>query len=234
MTQAAAVPRSVPRSPSASEAWLDDGQSIVARRDSALWALGDHLLAPPEDMGPMVDADLAERLGATPGLLRTARWIARRFPEGKRRKGPRFGPSHHFEVAALPDDVALPLLDRALKESWTVVHLRLEARAAAAGLQAEQLAAARQRNALSADWSTEARHTERDLHKLAMDTAVTLRSMQAAVDTLAQHPGRGAAHGNRVRGVVDRVRAIFVAVEHAIGEFMADDHLAGLQRGATT
>ena len=138
-------------------------------------------------------------------------------------------------MAALPDDVALPLLDRALEEGWTVVHLRLEARAAAAGLQAEQLAAARQRNALSADWSTEARHTERDLHKLAMDTAVALRSMQAAVDALAQHPGRGAAHGNRVRGVADRVRTIFAAVEHAIGEFMADDHLAGLQqRGATT
>ena len=231
MIQSAAVPRSVPRSPTARERWLDEAQSIVGRRDSALWALGDHLLAPP-DMNPVVDAELAERLGATPGLLRTARWIARRFPEGKRRTGPRFGPSHHFEVAALPDDVALPLLDRALEEGWTVVHLRLEARSAAAGLQAEQLAAARQRNALSADWSTEARHTERDLHKLAMDTAVTLRSMQAAVDALAQHPGRGAAHGNRVRGVVDRVRAIFAAVEHAIGEFMADDHLAGLQKGA--
>ena len=235
MTQSAAVPRSVPRSPTAHEQLAR--RWPVHRRPPRLRALGAG--RPPAGAagghGPgHGDADLAEHLGAAPGLLRTARWIARRFPEDKRRKGPRFGPSHHFEVAALPDDVALPLLDRALEEGWTVVHLRLEARAAAAGLQAEQLAAARQRNALSADWSTEARHTERDLHKLAMDTAVALRSMQAAVDALAQHPGRGAAHGNRVRGVVDRVRAIFVAVEHAIGEFMADDHLAGLQRGATT
>ena len=232
MTQSATVPRSVPRSPSAPEQWLDEGQCIVARRESAMWALGDHLLEAPEGTDSMTDAELAERIGATPGLLRTSRWLARRFPPDMRRKGPRFGPSHHLEVAALPDDVALPLLDQALQEGWTVVQLRAVARAAKFDTTAEQLATARKRDALSADWGTEARHTEQSLRQLGMETAVALRRMTAAVDALAQHPGRASVHGNRIRGVAERFRAIFGGVEHIVSEFLAvDDRLACLQKG---
>ena len=191
MSQPTAVPRSVPRSPSPHERWLEEGQSIVARRESALWALGDHLIAAPDGADAMTDADLAERMGASRGLLRTARWIARRFPADKRRKGLRFGPSHHFEVAALPDDVALPLLDQALERGWTVVHLRFEARKAAADAKVEELAAARRRTELSADFDTESRHVERDCQQAGMEAAAAIRSMDLAVRALAAHPGRG-------------------------------------------
>ena len=233
MSRPTAVPRSVPRSLSPHERWLEEGQAIVARRESALWDLGDHLVAAPDEADGAPDAELAERLGATPGLLRTARWIARRFPAAVRRKGPRFGPSHHLEVAALPDEVALPLLDAALEEGWTVMQLRFKAREAAANRKVEELAAARQRTELSADFGTHSRHVERDCQKAGMEVAAALRSMSLAVRALAAHPGRGAVHGNRVRGIAERLRAVFGGLQHVLDEFAADDHLACLLSGGT-
>lgn len=215
-------PDSVPRSPA--DEWLDDLRASVQRLGSALWEVGDLMQRAPDDMP---GTEIAERSGASIGMLRTAKWVAKRFPAPERRS---LGPSHHLEVAALPNDAAYRLLDRAAAENWTVIRLRGEARAARIGAVADARAAAvRQPDPASADWTTEARRAERELRGLAMEIAARLRHADGLVEALAAHPGRGAVHGNQFNAFIERFSAIFAALESELRAFLARSHLKGLE-----
>lgn len=226
MSQPAAVPRSVPRSSSAADQqWIGRLRTAVEQAGSAMWTIGDLMQSAPGGVEGATCAEIAARTGATAGMLRTAKWLARRFPAAQRHAD--LGPSHHIEVAALPDELALPLLDRAAgdgaaEDRWTVMQLRAEARAEAAeaGIKALLDRGAAQDPA-SADFSHESRRAERVIDQSAMEVAARLRSADAVVEALARHPGRGSTHGNRRNAIVERLRASFAALEGELQAFLA-------------
>ena len=217
MSLSAAADRPVPRSP---DEWLDRLRSSVQRLDSALWEIGDLMQAAPEGL---TGTEISARTGGSIGMLRTAKWLAGRFSAAERRA--ELGPSHHLEVAGLPDAAATPLLERAAAEGWTVIRLRSEARAARIGAAPPKRAP----EPASADWTTEARRAERDLRTLAMEIVARLRSADEIVAALAAHPGRGGVHGNRHNSVVEHFRAVFDALAGQMREFLARSHLDPLE-----
>ena len=217
------VPRSSPPAPSPDDHWAEAGRVFADRLTATLWAMGDWALQKPPRTTDSVAADLAH---ISIGQLRSCRWMSRKFGPERRRDD--VSHSHHMEVGGLPDDVADRLLGQAAKGRWTVAHLRAEARAAAVKTKVDALADAAAR-AASADWTVDAERIERECERAGIEVAAGLRSMHLAVVGLAKHPGRGAVHGNRVRGVVERLRSTFEFLEHEMREFLAADQLAGLQ-----
>ena len=229
----AATSRSVPRSPEPDERWAEQGRALGERLSATRWDIGDWALAVPAGV---LDDVAAETAGIQTGVLRTCRWLSRRFAAARRRS--ELGHCHHIEVAALPEEIGDALLDQATSEGWSVLQLRAAARAA--GSQAEidraSAAAVRERQAAaSREWLVDARRTERECQERLLAAQKELRLAMDAVDALAEHPRRGAVHGNRVRGVVDRLRAIVAPASAAAEHFAArvGTRLARLQRART-
>ena len=208
MSRPAAASLSVPRS-SGRDKWLAEGRAIADLQSHAHWDLGDWALRIPDDV---VDDVAAEQVGVAQGLLRTCRWLARRFAKDRRRH--ELGYSHHLETAALPPEAADKLLDQAVAERWTVARIRTEARFEAARTEAE-LAAARKRVATerrAGSFAIDARRTERECRQRLIEAATALQLAEDAVAALGEHPERARVHGNRINGIVARLEDVFTPI----------------------
>ncbi|GAB1815575.1 LmbU family transcriptional regulator [Mycobacterium sp. MUNTM1] len=107
------------------DSWTRAGTRLAEVIDSSSWCLGDWLI-----YGKRYFPDRYERAIGTAGLryqtLRNYAWIARRFPQDRRRGALTF--QHHAEVASLPDDAQECLLNEAELGKWTTKQLRRRVR----------------------------------------------------------------------------------------------------------
>jgi hypothetical protein len=101
--------------------WAQAGIRLAQVIDSSCWCLGDWLV-----YGKRHFPDTYERAINAAGLkyqtLRNYAWIARRFPQERRRDGLTF--QHHAEVASLQEEAQERLLREAEESSWTTKQLR--------------------------------------------------------------------------------------------------------------
>ena len=88
------------------------------------WGLVDWVLTIPPGMP---DARAAQLAHVKVEAISHSRWLAKRFPAGRRRIGASH--THHVAVASLPEAVGDELLDRAVEERWPVSRMRKEAKA---------------------------------------------------------------------------------------------------------
>lgn len=107
------------------DSWARAGSRLAEVIDSSSWCLGDWLI-----YGKRYFPDRYERAIGSAGLkyqtLRNYAWIARRFPQDRRRGALTF--QHHAEVASLTDDAQDRLLDEAELGKWTTNQLRRRVR----------------------------------------------------------------------------------------------------------
>jgi hypothetical protein len=106
--------------------WSRIGRHIFAISDSSAWWLGDWLI-----YGQYQYPDRYKRAIEETALdyqtLRNYAWVARRYPESRRRAAVSF--QHHAELASLPAEQQDEWLDRAEKFSWSRNELRRRVRA---------------------------------------------------------------------------------------------------------
>lgn len=112
------------QAPALSVDWEAQGKSLAQARIETDWRLADSLaLAKQEGQLPPGRLDeLSKTLGIAKPRLRDAAKAATRFPPNLRVAALSF--EHHAALASLPDDEALPLLNRALEEGLSVSAMR--------------------------------------------------------------------------------------------------------------
>jgi hypothetical protein len=101
--------------------WSRIGRHIFAIADSSAWWLGDWLIY-GQSQYPDRYKRAIEETGLDYQTLRNYAWVARRYPESRRRGGVSF--QHHAEVASLPAAQQDEWLDRAEKQGWSRNELR--------------------------------------------------------------------------------------------------------------
>lgn len=169
------------------EEWAAFAKPLGALVKQSLWLLGDWLIAGEQRFGEMY-AQALDLTGLDYDTLRTAKWLAGRFPPERRRDNLTW--SHHREVAALPVEQQERLLDLAAPTDanpqmprLSTRELRDEARMMAAGRRdspeqellrsiAAQLHAAT--NLLVEQGEAKAADTLRQIERLAVEARETL------------------------------------------------------------
>lgn len=110
--------------PSPSADWEAQGRSLAQARIETDWRLADSLVLSKQGgaFPPGRLDELSKALGIARPRLRDAAKAATRFPPALRVAALSF--EHHAALASLPDEEALPLLQRALEEGLSVSAMR--------------------------------------------------------------------------------------------------------------
>jgi N6-adenosine-specific RNA methylase IME4 len=104
------------------ENWQGIGESLQGVERSLMWWIGDWLRYGERRYGKKY-TDAIEATGKDYETVRAAKWVAERFPETVRRRT-LLSWSHHKEVAALEENAADQILEKAEVEGWSRNELR--------------------------------------------------------------------------------------------------------------
>lgn len=107
------------------EEWLRAGAQISRIVNSSAWCLGDWLVRGQDRYTDRYRRAIDE-VGLDYQTLRNYAWVARRFPQKRRREQLSF--QHHAEVAALPESEQDYWLNQAENGGWARNQLRRELR----------------------------------------------------------------------------------------------------------
>jgi len=128
MTDTELSPFPASEAPSEFEQWLAEGRRLAGIRLTLDFEIGDWLTKGRERFFPeqieMALGEIAADAEHARALKRLER-VARAFPPSQRHKGLSF--EHHAQLADLPTQEALPLLQRASKEKMGAKQVRVEA-----------------------------------------------------------------------------------------------------------
>lgn len=128
MTDTELSPAPALETPSEFEQWLAEGRRLASIHLTIDFALGDWLAQGRDHFAPeqieMALGEIAADAEHARALKRLEK-VARAFPPSQRHKGLSF--EHHAQLADLPTQEALPLLQRAGKEKMGAKQVRVEA-----------------------------------------------------------------------------------------------------------
>jgi hypothetical protein len=114
--------------------WCRIGRHIFAISDSSAWWLGDWLIY-GQSHYPDRYKRAIEETNLDYQTLRNYAWVARRYPEPRRRAALSF--QHHAELASLPAEQQDEWLDQAEQHSWSRNELRRRVKASREHTEAE-------------------------------------------------------------------------------------------------